>query len=66
MDQNPYEAPQTEPVDRPPRRPPPRDLSEALWRLAFGGFPRWLKVVMLMALALTALFVVAAVIFGRR
>ena len=66
MDQNPYEAPQTEPVNRLPRGPPPRGIGEALWRAAFGGFPGWLKVGMLTALALTVLFVVAAGIFGRR
>jgi hypothetical protein len=65
MDQNPYEAPQTEPGERAPWRPPPRDISERLWRLAFGGFPGWLKVAMFLALAATLLFVAAAVMFGR-
>jgi hypothetical protein len=67
MDRNPYEAPQTNSGNPPTQgRPPPRDISEVLWRLAFGGFPGWLKVGMLMALAATLLFVAAAVIFGGR
>jgi hypothetical protein len=64
MDQNPYEAPQTEPSERDPHPSPPRDIGEVLRRLAFGGFPGWLKVGMLMALAVTLLFVVAAMMFG--
>ena len=67
MDENPYQAPQTKPIDRPATRgPSPRNMSEILWRLAFGGFPNWLKGVMLLLLAATVLFVLMAIIFGRR